>query len=79
MLIDPRSAILTPSGFDRSQVLHRRFDFDAVSKGAKKVPTVLGDEERQLLEQLDERLDDDAYAPRDDDLGFFGRLKSALR
>ena len=43
------------------------------------VPTTLGDEERQLLEQLDERLDDDAYAPRDDDQGFFGRLKSALR
>jgi molecular chaperone DnaJ len=43
------------------------------------VPTTLGDEERQLLEQLDERLDDDADAPRDDDQGFFGRLKSALR
>jgi molecular chaperone DnaJ len=43
------------------------------------VPTTLGDEERQLLEQLDERLDDDAYAPRDDDQGFFGRLTSALR
>jgi molecular chaperone DnaJ len=43
------------------------------------VPTALGDEERRLLEQLDEKLDDDAYAPRDDDEGFFSRLKSALR
>jgi molecular chaperone DnaJ len=43
------------------------------------VPTALGDEERTLLEQLDEKLDDDAYAPRDDDEGFFSRLKSALR
>jgi molecular chaperone DnaJ len=43
------------------------------------VPTALDEEERKLLEQLDEQLDDEAYAPRDDDEGFFGRLKSALR
>jgi molecular chaperone DnaJ len=43
------------------------------------VPTALGEDERRLLEQLDEKLDDDAYAPRDDDEGFFSRLKSALR
>jgi molecular chaperone DnaJ len=43
------------------------------------VPTALGEEERSLLEQLDEKLDDDAYAPRDEDEGFFSRLKSALR
>jgi molecular chaperone DnaJ len=43
------------------------------------VPTALDEEERRLLEQLDERLDDEAYAPRDDDEGFFSRLKSALR
>jgi molecular chaperone DnaJ len=43
------------------------------------VPTALGEEERRLLEQLDEKLDDEAYAPRDDDEGFFSRLKSALR
>jgi molecular chaperone DnaJ len=43
------------------------------------VPTALGDDERRLLEQLDEKLDDEAYAPRDDDEGFFSRLKSALR
>jgi molecular chaperone DnaJ len=43
------------------------------------VPTVLGDEERRLLEELDEKLGNDAYASRDDDEGFFSRLKSALR
>lgn len=43
------------------------------------VPTALDEEERRLLEQLDEKLDDEAYAPRDDDEGFFSRLKSALR
>ena len=43
------------------------------------VPTALGEDERRLLEQLDEKLDDEAYAPRDDDEGFFSRLKSALR
>jgi DnaJ-class molecular chaperone len=51
--------------------LHVQFDV--------AVPTALDDEERRLLEQLDEKLDDEAYAPRDDDEGFFGRLKSALR
>jgi molecular chaperone DnaJ len=43
------------------------------------VPTALGEDERRLLEQLDEKLDDEAYAQRDDDEGFFSRLKSALR
>jgi molecular chaperone DnaJ len=43
------------------------------------VPTALDEDERKLLEELDEKLDDDAYAPRDDDEGFFSRLKSALR
>ena len=43
------------------------------------IPTALGEDERRLLEQLDEKLDDEAYAPRDDDEGFFSRLKSALR
>ena len=43
------------------------------------VPTALGEDERRLLEQLDEKLDDEAYASRDDDEGFFSRLKSALR
>lgn len=43
------------------------------------VPTALDAEQRALVEQLDERLDDDAYRPRGEDGGFFGRLKSALR
>ena len=43
------------------------------------VPTVLDEEQRALVEQLDEKLDDDAYRSRDEDGGFFGRLKSALR
>jgi molecular chaperone DnaJ len=43
------------------------------------VPTVLDDEERRMLEQLDAKLDDESYASRDDDEGFFSRLKSALR
>ena len=43
------------------------------------VPTVLDEEQRALVEQLDEKLDDDAYRPRDGDGGFFSRLKSALR
>jgi molecular chaperone DnaJ len=43
------------------------------------VPTVLDDEQRALVEQLDERLDEEAYRPRDEDGGFFSRLKSALR
>jgi molecular chaperone DnaJ len=43
------------------------------------VPTVLDDEQRALVEQLDETLDDEAYTPRDEDGGFFSRLKSALR
>jgi len=43
------------------------------------VPTALDPEQRALVEQLDERLGDDAYRPRDGDGGFFSRLKSALR
>jgi molecular chaperone DnaJ len=43
------------------------------------VPTVLDEEQRALVEQLDEKLDDDAYGSRDEDGGFFSRLKSALR
>ena len=43
------------------------------------VPTALDDEQRTLLAQLDEKLGDEAYASRDEDEGFFSRLKSALR
>jgi molecular chaperone DnaJ len=43
------------------------------------VPTVLDDEQRSLLAQLDEKLGDEAYVSRDEDEGFFSRLKSALR
>src|SRR4029450_9803500 len=43
------------------------------------VPTVLDEEQRALVEQLDEKLDDEAYRARDEDGGFFSRLKSALR
>jgi molecular chaperone DnaJ len=43
------------------------------------VPTVLDEEQRALVAQLDEKLDDDAYRSRDEDAGFFSRLKSALR
>jgi molecular chaperone DnaJ len=43
------------------------------------IPTVLDDEQRTLLERLDEKLGDEAYVSHDDDGGFFGRLKSALR
>ena len=43
------------------------------------VPTALDDEQRTLLVQLDEKLGDEAYASRDEDEGFFSRLKSALR
>jgi molecular chaperone DnaJ len=43
------------------------------------VPTALDAEQRSLVEQLDEKLGEDAYRPRDEDGGFFGRLKSALR
>ena len=43
------------------------------------IPTALDEEQRKLLEQLDAELGDEAYAPRDDDEGFFSRLKSALR
>jgi molecular chaperone DnaJ len=44
------------------------------------VPTVLDEEQRELLEQVDARLGPDAYVERpDEDEGFFRRLKSALR
>jgi len=43
------------------------------------VPTTLDAEQRVLVEQLDEKLGDDAYRSRDEDGGFFSRLKSALR
>jgi len=43
------------------------------------VPTVLDEEQRALVVELDAKLDDDAYRSRDDDGGFFSRLKSALR
>jgi molecular chaperone DnaJ len=43
------------------------------------VPTVLGDEERRLLEEVDAKLGPDAYAAQDEGEGFFRRLKSALR
>ena len=43
------------------------------------VPTVLDDEQRTLLVQLDAKLGDEAYVSRDEDEGFFSRLKSALR
>ena len=43
------------------------------------VPTALDDEQRILLVQLDEKLGDEAYVSRDEDEGFFSRLKSALR
>ncbi len=46
---------------------------------AVAVPTVLDDEQRRLLEEVDDKLGSDAYAARDDDEGFFSRLKSALR
>jgi molecular chaperone DnaJ len=43
------------------------------------VPSRLTDEQRRLLEELDGKIDDDAYAHDDEDEGFFHRLKSALR
>lgn len=44
------------------------------------VPTVLDEEQRKLLEDVDARLGPDAYVERpDEDGGFFRRLKSALR
>ena len=44
------------------------------------VPTALDAEQRRLLEDVDRTLGPDAYAAKpDEDEGFFGRLKSALR
>jgi molecular chaperone DnaJ len=43
------------------------------------VPTTLTEAQRALLRELAASTDADTYAPRDDDEGFFQRLKSALR
>jgi len=43
------------------------------------VPARLTDEQRRLLEEFDRETDEAAYAPDDEDEGFFRRLKSALR
>jgi molecular chaperone DnaJ len=43
------------------------------------VPRTLSAEQRAAVEQLDRELGPDTYASRDDDEGFFRRLKSALR
>jgi molecular chaperone DnaJ len=43
------------------------------------VPSRLNDDQRRLLEEFDRQTSDDAYAPDDEDGGFFRRLKSALR
>jgi molecular chaperone DnaJ len=43
------------------------------------VPRRLTDEQRRVLEDLQGSLDDDAYERGDEDEGFFGRLRSALR
>ncbi len=43
------------------------------------VPTVLDEDQRKLLEDVDARLGSEAYVDRPDDEGFFRRLKSALR
>ena len=57
-------------GFGRGS-LHVRLDV--------AVPTALDDEQRALIAQLDEKLGEEAYVTRDEDEGFFSRLKSALR
>jgi molecular chaperone DnaJ len=44
------------------------------------VPTALDDDQRRLLEDADRAIGTESYAPKpDEDEGFFGRLKSALR
>ena len=44
------------------------------------VPTALDDEQRRLLEDVDRTLGPEAYVQKpDENEGFFGRLKSALR
>jgi molecular chaperone DnaJ len=56
----------------RRGALHVRLDV--------AVPTVLDAQQRQLVEELDERLGPESYVSADDeDEGFFRRLKSALR
>jgi molecular chaperone DnaJ len=43
------------------------------------VPTTLTDEQRALLDEFGRQAGPETYAPKDDDEGFFRRLKSALR
>ena len=43
------------------------------------VPTVLDQDQRRLLEDVDQSLGPEAYVPKDEGEGFFQRLKSALR
>jgi molecular chaperone DnaJ len=43
------------------------------------VPTRLSEEQRTVLESLGRELGPEAYEPKDEDEGFFRRLKSALR
>lgn len=43
------------------------------------VPTTLTDEQRALLDEFAKQAGPETYAPKDDDEGFFRRLKSALR
>jgi molecular chaperone DnaJ len=43
------------------------------------VPTTLTDEQRALLDEFGRQASPETYAPKDDDEGFFRRLKSALR
>jgi len=43
------------------------------------VPTTLTDEQRALLDEFGKQAGPETYAPKDDDEGFFRRLKSALR
>jgi molecular chaperone DnaJ len=43
------------------------------------LPTSLTDEQRALLDEFGRQASPETYAPKDDDEGFFRRLKSALR
>jgi molecular chaperone DnaJ len=60
-----------PSLEGRRGDLHVRLDV--------AVPTTLTPEQRGLLEEFGDQAGPETYAPRDDDEGFFRRLKSALR
>jgi molecular chaperone DnaJ len=44
-----------------------------------RVPRHLDDAQRELVAQLDDALDEDAYRDDEDDGGFFGRIKNAFR